>query len=153
MVKINWLKLQKQNVCFHERFGSSFPRSWTKSVSFAIIHYLYSFGIYNLQCSQSLINLGFHIRVNTHKSKNEDKCCGFYCCFFSYVGSFDLWYGFKFDLFLRKVPTLLSLTKYSGLEIWRIENFRPVPVPKSSYGKFFTGDSYVILKVSNLILI
>jgi len=38
---------------------------------------------------------------------------------------------------------------YSGLEIWRIENFNPVPVPKSSYGKFFTGDSYVILKVSH----
>lgn len=39
----------------------------------------------------------------------------------------------------------------SGLEIWRIENLRPVPVPKSSHGKFFTGDSYVILKVSDLI--
>ena len=37
----------------------------------------------------------------------------------------------------------------SGLEIWRIENFRPVPIQKSSYGKFFTGDSYVILKVSD----
>ncbi|CAJ1975880.1 unnamed protein product [Sphenostylis stenocarpa] len=36
----------------------------------------------------------------------------------------------------------------SGLEIWRIENFNPVPVPKSSYGKFFTGDSYVILKTT-----
>uniref|UniRef100_A0A2P2MNL7 Villin-4 n=3 Tax=Rhizophora mucronata TaxID=61149 RepID=A0A2P2MNL7_RHIMU len=38
----------------------------------------------------------------------------------------------------------------AGLEIWRIENFRPVPVPKSSYGKFFTGDSYVILKTISL---
>ncbi|KAG4920986.1 hypothetical protein JHK82_049923 [Glycine max] len=37
----------------------------------------------------------------------------------------------------------------AGLEIWRIENFNPVPVPKSSYGKFFTGDSYVILKYFN----
>lgn len=38
----------------------------------------------------------------------------------------------------------------AGLEIWRIENFRPVPVPKSSYGKFFMGDSYVILKTTAL---
>ncbi|KAJ4709284.1 villin 4 [Melia azedarach] len=36
----------------------------------------------------------------------------------------------------------------AGIEIWRIENFKPVPVPKSSYGKFFTGDSYVILKTT-----
>ncbi|KAL8152533.1 hypothetical protein V2J09_010293 [Rumex salicifolius] len=35
-----------------------------------------------------------------------------------------------------------------GLEIWRIENFQPVPVPQSSHGKFFTGDSYVILKTT-----
>ncbi|OIV89679.1 hypothetical protein TanjilG_07755 [Lupinus angustifolius] len=38
----------------------------------------------------------------------------------------------------------------AGLEIWRIENFNPVPIPKSSYGKFFTGDSYVILKTTAL---
>ncbi|KAG5225743.1 villin [Salix suchowensis] len=38
----------------------------------------------------------------------------------------------------------------AGLEIWRIENFRPVPVPKSSHGKFFTGDSYVILQTTAL---
>ncbi|XP_062077516.1 villin-4-like [Humulus lupulus] len=38
----------------------------------------------------------------------------------------------------------------AGLEIWRIENFRPVPIPKSSHGKFFTGDSYVILKTTAL---
>lgn len=38
----------------------------------------------------------------------------------------------------------------SGLEIWRIENLRPVPVPNSSHGKFYTGDSYVILKTTAL---
>ncbi|KAJ6844880.1 villin-5-like isoform X2 [Iris pallida] len=38
----------------------------------------------------------------------------------------------------------------AGLEIWRIENFLPVPIPKSSYGKFFAGDSYVILKTTAL---
>ncbi|XP_042442483.1 villin-4-like [Zingiber officinale] len=35
----------------------------------------------------------------------------------------------------------------AGLEIWRIENFCPVTVPSSSHGKFFTGDSYIVLKV------
>ncbi|WOH06883.1 hypothetical protein DCAR_0626312 [Daucus carota subsp. sativus] len=38
----------------------------------------------------------------------------------------------------------------AGLEIWRIENFRPVPVSKTLHGKFFTGDSYVILKTTAL---
>lgn len=36
----------------------------------------------------------------------------------------------------------------AGIEIWRIENFRPVAVPKSSHGKFFTGDSYIVLKTT-----
>ena len=39
---------------------------------------------------------------------------------------------------------------YSGIEIWRIENFKPVTVPKESHGKFFTGDSYIVLKVGCL---
>ncbi|MBA0669036.1 hypothetical protein Goklo_001890 [Gossypium klotzschianum] len=43
---------------------------------------------------------------------------------------------------------LFSLTMYSGIEVWRIENSRPVSLPTSSYGKFFTGDSYIILKAS-----
>ncbi|KAK1366770.1 Villin-4 [Heracleum sosnowskyi] len=38
----------------------------------------------------------------------------------------------------------------AGIEIWRIESFRPVPVSKSLHGKFFTGDSYVILKTTAL---
>ncbi|TVU02592.1 hypothetical protein EJB05_51902 [Eragrostis curvula] len=37
-----------------------------------------------------------------------------------------------------------------GLEIWRIENFKPVPVAASSYGKFYMGDSYIILKTAAL---
>ncbi|KAK6944212.1 Gelsolin-like domain, partial [Dillenia turbinata] len=41
-------------------------------------------------------------------------------------------------------------TSWLGLEIWRIENFHPVAVPKSSHGKFFSGDSYVILKTTAL---
>ncbi|XVE79969.1 hypothetical protein DITRI_Ditri14bG0100200 [Diplodiscus trichospermus] len=45
-------------------------------------------------------------------------------------------------------PAFQGAGQKAGIEIWRIENFRPVPVPKASYGKFFTGDSYVILKAS-----
>jgi len=36
----------------------------------------------------------------------------------------------------------------SGIEIWRIENFKPVTVPQESHGKFFTGDSYIVLKTT-----
>ncbi|GAB2245996.1 hypothetical protein Droror1_Dr00001489 [Drosera rotundifolia] len=45
-------------------------------------------------------------------------------------------------------PAFQGAGQKAGLEIWRIENFRPVPIDKSSYGKFFTGDSYVILKTT-----
>ncbi|WVZ87012.1 hypothetical protein U9M48_033714, partial [Paspalum notatum var. saurae] len=34
--------------------------------------------------------------------------------------------------------------------IWRIENFKPVLVPTSSHGKFYMGDSYIILKTTSL---
>lgn len=47
-------------------------------------------------------------------------------------------------------PAFQGAGQKAGLEIWRIENFHPVPVPKSAYGKFFTGDSYVILKTTAL---
>lgn len=42
---------------------------------------------------------------------------------------------------------LFSLTVSSGIEIWRIENLHPVSIPKESHGKFFMGDSYIILRV------
>ncbi|KAH6821810.1 actin filament bundling protein, partial [Perilla frutescens var. hirtella] len=47
-------------------------------------------------------------------------------------------------------PALQGAGQKAGIEIWRIENFQPVPVPQSSHGKFFTGDSYVILKTTAL---
>lgn len=47
----------------------------------------------------------------------------------------------------QTILVLLNLTLYRGIEIWRIENFQPVPLPKSDHGKFYSGDSYIILQV------
>lgn len=48
---------------------------------------------------------------------------------------------------------LLNLISSSGTEIWRIENFQPVPLSKSDYGKFYMGDSYIVLQVFHLVII
>ncbi|WCJ28826.1 villin putative [Euphorbia peplus] len=47
-------------------------------------------------------------------------------------------------------PAFKEAGKKAGLEIWRIEDFKPVPIPKASFGKFFTGDSYIVLKTTAL---
>ncbi|XP_037479132.1 villin-4-like [Triticum dicoccoides] len=47
-------------------------------------------------------------------------------------------------------PAFRGAGQKDGLEIWRIENFKPVPVPTSSHGKFYMGDSYIILKTTAL---
>ncbi|GJN31511.1 hypothetical protein PR202_gb19920 [Eleusine coracana subsp. coracana] len=39
-------------------------------------------------------------------------------------------------------------TSRRGTEIWRIEDFKPVPLPKSDYGKFYCGDSYIVLQTT-----
>ncbi|CAN4124217.1 unnamed protein product [Withania somnifera] len=43
-------------------------------------------------------------------------------------------------------PAFQGAGQKAGIEIWCIEKLTPVPVPKPSYGKFYTGDSYIILK-------
>ncbi|KAI3811715.1 hypothetical protein L1987_21444 [Smallanthus sonchifolius] len=45
-------------------------------------------------------------------------------------------------------PAFQGVGSRPGLEIWRIENFKPVPLPQSDYGRFYSGDSYVVLKTS-----
>lgn len=45
-------------------------------------------------------------------------------------------------------PAFQGAGQKVGTEIWRIENFQPVPLSKSDYGKFYSGDSYIILQTS-----
>ncbi|KAL5719708.1 Villin-2 [Ranunculus cassubicifolius] len=46
-------------------------------------------------------------------------------------------------------PALQGAGQRVGTEIWRIENFQPVPLPKSDYGKFYMGDSYIVLQTTS----
>ncbi|WOK99111.1 hypothetical protein Cni_G07823 [Canna indica] len=47
-------------------------------------------------------------------------------------------------------PAFQGAGQKVGMEIWRIENFEPVPLPKSDYGKFYTGDSYIVLQTTSV---
>lgn len=48
----------------------------------------------------------------------------------------------------RTHPAFASAGQRAGLELWRIENFEPVAVPQNDVGKFYKGDSYIILKTT-----
>ncbi|XP_047319928.1 villin-2-like [Impatiens glandulifera] len=45
-------------------------------------------------------------------------------------------------------PAFQGAGQRVGTEIWRIEDFQPVPLPKSDYGKFYSGDSYIVLQIT-----
>ncbi|XP_020585776.1 villin-2-like [Phalaenopsis equestris] len=46
-------------------------------------------------------------------------------------------------------PAFQGAGQRVGTEIWRIENFEPVPLPKTDHGKFYSGDSYIILQTTS----
>ncbi|KAL0923070.1 hypothetical protein M5K25_007115 [Dendrobium thyrsiflorum] len=46
-------------------------------------------------------------------------------------------------------PAFQGAGQRVGTEIWRIENFQPVPLAKTDYGKFYSGDSYIILQTTS----
>lgn len=46
-------------------------------------------------------------------------------------------------------PAFQGAGQKVGTEIWRIENFQPVPLPKSDYGRFYSGDSYIVLQTTS----
>ncbi|XP_049884120.1 gelsolin-like [Pectinophora gossypiella] len=45
-------------------------------------------------------------------------------------------------------PAFAEAGSSPGLEIWTIDKFEPVAIEKAMYGKFFNGDSYIILKTT-----
>lgn len=45
----------------------------------------------------------------------------------------------------KQEPAWQNAGKSVGLQIWRIVNFKVTTWPKEDYGKFFNGDSYIIL--------
>ncbi|CAH9079383.1 unnamed protein product [Cuscuta epithymum] len=45
-------------------------------------------------------------------------------------------------------PAFQGAGQKVGTEIWRIENFQSVPLPKCDYGKFYSGDSYIVLQTT-----
>jgi len=53
----------------------------------------------------------------------------------------------KLNLPLQKLKRPgLRLDKKLGIQIWRIEKFHVISWPKDQYGKFFDGDSYIVLR-------
>ncbi|KAG7958748.1 hypothetical protein I3843_10G032600 [Carya illinoinensis] len=45
-------------------------------------------------------------------------------------------------------PAFQGAGQRVGTEIWQIENFQPVPLPKSECGKFYMGDCYIVLQTT-----
>jgi hypothetical protein len=78
----------------------------------------------------------------------------FTCFFYLFWLPFDnlaLIYSFSVIQACKSRTCLLMhmypLALFSGTEIWRIEDFKAVALPKSDHGKFYCGDSYIVLQV------
>ncbi|XP_063673911.1 advillin-like isoform X3 [Bolinopsis microptera] len=50
-----------------------------------------------------------------------------------------------FDLMTCIDPAFQGVGQMAGVEIWRIEKMKVVAVPQDTHGKFYSGDSYIVL--------
>jgi hypothetical protein len=48
--------------------------------------------------------------------------------------------------YLAEEANFKGAGKLPGIQIWRIEQMQPVPLPKEQYGQFANEDSYIVLK-------
>ncbi|KAJ8704961.1 hypothetical protein PYW08_012281 [Mythimna loreyi] len=48
----------------------------------------------------------------------------------------------------RVHPAFANAGRAAGVEIWRIQDFEPMPVAAADFGKFYKGDSYIVLKTT-----
>jgi hypothetical protein len=46
----------------------------------------------------------------------------------------------------KEEKVVFNHKKTDILQVWRVEKFKPVKVHDSFFGKFFAGDSYIVLK-------
>merc|ERR1711892_514178 len=54
-----------------------------------------------------------------------------------------------FDKIPERKMAFEGAGKQDGLQVWRIEDFAPVPYDENLYGKFNEGDSYIVLSTQD----
>lgn len=61
----------------------------------------------------------------------------------------NILYNEEIDAYVKKLSekaeAFLASCGHNPLEVYRIENFEPIPVSEKHWGKFYDGDSYVVL--------
>jgi len=46
-------------------------------------------------------------------------------------------------------PEFEGAGKKAGLQVWRVENMELAPIPETLYGRFYTGDAYLVLNTTS----
>lgn len=126
--------VEGDNGCVYEERRCCISRSWTETVSF--FHGRNFFLI--ASCVQSLPSWFMKSASSVCSCPN--------CCWCANIGAYLAWRILVASRISRPWRALNFI--HRGMDIWRIETFKPVPLPKTAYGKFYMGDSYIVLRVN-----